>query len=208
MREEREITVRIFTERTGFDLPLGGLFGAVPMDFLPGADEEPDTDLPDEPDDEEPDDEGSSADEPTEEEPEGEPFPVEDTTLSKEEDAPEKSEFFATGKLVETDDRLEIVYEESVLTGMEGSLTTVGFSKSTPDVVTMVRQGFVNTALVFEQGKRHISVYQTPFSEFELCVSALSVQNLLLREGVIHLDYVTELHGARTERCKMDIIIG
>ena len=34
MREEHEITVRIDTERTGFDLPLGGLFGAVPMDFF------------------------------------------------------------------------------------------------------------------------------------------------------------------------------
>ncbi len=193
MREEREISVRILTERTGFDMPLAGVFGGIPTDFLPEFDEP----------EEEPE-------EPVEEsEPrEGEPFPTEDTTLSGEGEEPEKSEFFAVGKLVETDDRLEIVYEESVLTGMEGSVTSIGFAKDEPNLVTMVRQGFVDTTLVFEAGKRHITIYQTPFSEFELGVYAVSVQNLLLREGVINLDYITELHGARTERCKMQIIIG
>lgn len=198
MKNEREITVRILTERTGFEMPLGGLFGAIPADLFPGAQELP----------EESDDEAEPTDEMDDDQPEGEPFPAEDTTLSEGDSEPEKSEFFAVGKLVETDDRLEIVYEESVLTGMEGSVTIIGFAKSAPEIVTMVRQGLVDTALVFEAGKRHISVYQTPFSEFELSVCALSVQNLLLREGIINLDYITELHGARTERCKMQIIIG
>ena len=205
MKNEREISVRILTERTGFEMPLGGLFGAIPADFLPGAEDLPEEDLPEDPDDEVA---PPAEEEMNNEQPEGEAFPAEDTILSQEETVPEKSEFFAVGKLVETDDRLEIVYEESVLTGMEGSLTSVGFSKSAPEIVTMVRQGFVDTALVFERGKWHISIYQTPFSEFELSVCALSVQNLLVQEGVISLDYVTELHGARTERCKMQIIIG
>ncbi len=206
MREEREVTIRILTERTGFEMPLGGLFGAMPAAFFQEADGYSGEDYAEEPDDdeEEPTAEGQADGE----QPAGEPFPAEDTTLSNGEEAPEKSEFFAVGKLVETDDRLEIVYEESVLTGMEGSTTTVGFAKTAPEIVTMVRGGLVETTLVFEAGKRHISLYQTPFSEFELSVCALSVQNLLLREGIINLDYVTELHGARTERCKMQIIIG
>ena len=39
MREEREISVRILTERTGFDMPLAGVFGGIPTDFLPEFDE-------------------------------------------------------------------------------------------------------------------------------------------------------------------------
>lgn len=203
MSEEREITVRIFTERQGVDMPLVGFFGQMLNESFAAVgeeppEEEPEEDVPEEEEDDLP-----------EEEPErGEAFPPSGATASDEDAAPEKSEFFAVGKLVETDDRLEIVYEESVLTGMEGSVTSVGFSKTEPQIVTMVREGFVNTALVFEKGKRHISVYQTPFARFELSVCALKVQNLLLREGLIELDYVTELHGARTERCKMKIIIG
>ena len=193
MKRECEITVQILTERTGFDMPLAGLLGGAlggnvdlsQIEDLP-ADAEPVGE---------------------DEEPEGEPFTAEDTA-DAEEPAPEKSEFFAVGKLVETEDRVEIVYEESVLTGMDGSLTSIGFAKAEPEVISMVRQGFVDTAMVFEAGKRHITVYQTPFAEFELSVCALKVSNLLLREGVIELDYVTELHGARTERCKMNISIG
>ena len=200
MNEEREITIRIFTERTGFDMPLAGVFGGIPSgDFSPDEDEPPE-DLPEEIE------ENNDPKEP--DAPEGEAFPPEDTALSGEDSEPEKSEFFAVGKLVETENRLEIVYEESVLTGMEGSVTSIGFAKDEPGIVSMVRRGFVDTTLVFEEGKRHITIYQTPFAEFELSVCALSVQNLLLREGVINLDYVTELHGARTERCKMQITIG
>lgn len=123
------------------------------------------------------------------------------------ENEPERSSFFAEGHLVETGDRVEIVYEESVVTGMEGSVTSIGFSRSDPSVVTMFRKGFVNTAFVFEQGVRHICVYQTPIAEFELCVHALAVRNAVLTDGILELDYLTELHGARTERTRMTIRI-
>ncbi len=195
MKTEREISVRIFTERQGVDMPLVGFLGEMLNESLAAMGEPPEEEADEE-------ETGDFPDEGEPEEPDGEFAP------EGENPGPEKSEFFAIGKLVETDDRLEIVYEESVLTGMEGSVTVVGFSKTEPQIVTMVREGFVNTALVFEKGKRHISVYQTPFARLELSVCALRVQNLLLREGVINLDYVTELHGARTERCKMKIVIG
>lgn len=196
MKEEREVAVRIFTERQGVEMPFMGFLGEV-MNELSAFAEEP-AEGEEEPEEPFP-----------EEEPEdGDPSPAEEAPPSGEESAPEKSEFFAMGKLVETDDRLEIVYEEDAFTGMEDSVTSIGFAKNQPEIVTMTRYGLVKAALVFEKGKRHLSVYQTPFSEFELSVCALSVQNLLLREGIINLDYITELHGARTERCKMKIVIG
>ena len=123
------------------------------------------------------------------------------------EEEPERSYFFAEGERTVTEGRVEITYEEDVVTGMEGSVTTLGFDRSSPSVVTMFRTGPVDTALIFEPGVRHICVYNTPFSAFEIVVCALSVKNRLLESGELYLDYLTEIHGARTERCKMKIRI-
>ena len=188
MKKKRPVTVRIETERFGFPFPF--------MPFLN-------------------DDEDETEDFSDALESSGSPSAIdlfdaiadlpEGTKMPSEDEKPERSEFFAEGRLITADDRVEIVYEESVLTGMEGSVTSIGFSRADPSIVTMIRQGFVNTAFVFEEGKRHICVYDTPFSSFEICVHALKVKNRLLDDGIIELDYLTELHGARTERCKMKI---
>ncbi len=180
MSGKQTVSVRILTERYGFPFPF-------PMPFSV-------------PDDDDGDEEEPLADEPSDSD-------ASDLETASGDPEPERSEFFAEGRLVTTDDRVDVVYEESVLTGMEGSVTSIGFFRSDPSVVTMLRQGFVDTAFVFEAGKRHICVYQTPFATFELCVHALAVRNDLLTRGEIELDYLTEIHGARTERCKMKIFV-
>ena len=104
-----------------------------------------------------------------------------------------------------TSKRAELVYHESELTGMEGSVTKIGFDLDTPDLVTMLRGGSVSTALVFEPHQRHICIYNTPFSSFEVCVHTLEVKNDILESGSLYLDYLIEIHGARTERCRMTL---
>ena len=114
-------------------------------------------------------------------------------------------EMFSEGELYITDDRVIIAYDESELTGMEGSHTQVRFEKNMPELVTMMRDGSVNTILVFEQGKRHICTYQTPYMPFEICVFTKSVKNALLENGVIELDYIVEIRGAQAERTQFKI---
>ena len=88
---------------------------------------------------------------------------------------------------------------------VEGSVTSVGFERNNPGLVSMIRTGTVETALIFELGKRHISVYDTPISSFEVCVQTLRVENRLLRDGILQLDYLIEIHGAQAEHCRMTI---
>lgn len=116
-------------------------------------------------------------------------------------------EMFSEGELYITDERVIIAYDESELTGMEGSHTQVRFEKSEPGLVTMMRNGSVNTILVFEQGKRHICTYQTPYMPFEICVFTKSVDNTLLDNGKIELDYIVEIRGAQAERTQFKIEI-
>ena len=131
----------------------------------------------------------------------------EEQELSIEEEPEGPIEMFSEGELYITDERVIIAYDESELTGMEGSHTQVRFERAQAGLVTMMRNGSVNTILVFEEGKRHICAYQTPYMPFEICVFTKSVKNTLLDDGKIELDYIVEIRGAQAERTQFKIEI-
>ncbi|MBR3893885.1 MAG: DUF1934 domain-containing protein [Clostridia bacterium] len=116
-------------------------------------------------------------------------------------------EMLVEGKLVTSEQRVELLYEESELSGMLGSVTTIGFARNAPELISMNRTGTVLTSLVFEAGKRHFSVYDTPLSSFQVCVRTLRVENRLLSEGKLEIEYLIEIHGAQAERCEMSIAV-
>ncbi|MBE6576938.1 MAG: DUF1934 domain-containing protein [Ruminococcaceae bacterium] len=116
---------------------------------------------------------------------------------------PEKTEIKTFGTLTLTDDgRAEVAYEETEASGMEGSKTAVSFDTANPEIVTMTRTGMVSTTLVFEKGKRHHCVYNTPYMPFEVCVKSVNVNNTILQAGTLELDYFVEIRGAKAERTK------
>lgn len=134
----------------------------------------------------------------------GEPVEeLEDEVADEEPEGP--IEMFSEGELYITDERVIIAYDESELTGMEGSHTQVRFERSQPELVSMMRHGTVNTILVFEKGKRHICTYQTEYMPFEICVNTKEVKNTLLDDGRIELDYIVEIRGAQAERTQFTI---
>ncbi len=121
-----------------------------------------------------------------------------------EEDAIELS---TEGVMKVDENKIELVYEESELTGMEGSTTTVYFELGNPGFVTIYRTGSVSTSLVFEKGKRHHCAYNTPIMPFEICVKTIKVENNILTEGRLKLDYVIEIRGAKAERTKFELTV-
>lgn len=128
-------------------------------------------------------------------------FPLEDnndTDVEIDENVP--IELSTEGVLfISKNGKVTLSYDETELSGMDGTKTSVVFDKSDEGLITMMRQGSVNTALVFEQGSRHICVYQTPYMPFELCVHTLKVENRLLDGGRLYLDYIIEFRGAQAE---------
>ncbi len=104
--------------------------------------------------------------------------------------------------------RIEIEYEESEITGLEGSRTKVFFDKNNPSLVSILREGAVSTALVFEEGRRHLCVYETPYFPIELCVSTLSLENTLsYNGGSMHAEYLVEMNGVLAEKTIITISI-
>jgi uncharacterized beta-barrel protein YwiB (DUF1934 family) len=120
---------------------------------------------------------------------------------------PEKMEIKTLGKFKIDGGRAEVSYEESEATGMEGSVTAVSFDMTNTGIVTMIRTGMVSTALVFEKGKRHHCVYNTPYMPFELCVKTFEVKNRIPEDGMLELDYIIEIRGAKAERTKFSMKI-
>ena len=117
-------------------------------------------------------------------------------------ESPEIIEINSLGTLYDDGDRVEVTYEETEATGMEGSTTAVSFLRSQSGIVSMTRSGAVSTVLTFEAGKRYHCVYKTPYMPFEICVRTLKVENLLMTMGTLDIDYVIEIRGARAERTK------
>lgn len=99
-------------------------------------------------------------------------------------------------------DRVTFSYEETESTGMEGSVTALTYLQSSPDVVSMIREGAVSATLVFEEGKRHHCIYNTPIMPFEICVRTKKVVNRLDVNGTLELDYIIEIRGAKAERTR------
>ena len=115
---------------------------------------------------------------------------------------PDVMEIQSFGTMRVADGRVEIAYDETEATGMAGSRTIISFMENDAGIVSMVREGMVSTSLVFESAKRYRCVYQTPYMPFEICVHTRKVENRLLVDGTLTLDYVIEIRGAQAERTK------
>ncbi len=128
---------------------------------------------------------------------------VEET--EEQNDAPDILEINSVANFYEDDERVSISYEESEANGMEGSVTTITFLKTSPETVTMTRDGAISATLVFEEGKRHHCIYKTPFMPFEVCVYTKKVRNGLFTNDLLELDYFVEIRGAKAERTKFTL---
>lgn len=104
------------------------------------------------------------------------------------------------GKYTYDGKRVTISYNETEESGMVGSLTALTFLADEPGIVSMIREGAVSATLVFEEGKRHNCLYNTPIMPFEICVRTKKVVNRLDINGTLELDYIIEIRGAKAER--------
>ena len=73
-----------------------------------------------------------------------------------------------------------IAYDETELTGLAGTRTTVHV---TPDMVKVIRSGLYPSELQLELGKRNVSLYHTDYGDLSIVVSTRSIKNTLTDDG-------------------------
>ena len=82
-------------------------------------------------------------------------------------------------------------YMESEVTGMEGTRTTFRVS---PRKVTLIREGTLNAQMVFEQGKKHLFLYETPYGAMSMGVDTRRLTTGLgASGGDMEIDYTIDV---------------
>ena len=111
---------------------------------------------------------------------------------------PDETELMTEGTMALTEDGMVLSYEESELTGMEGTTTT--FEVKGPRV-TLTRSGAVNSQMVFEEGRQHTSLYETPFGELSVDIQTSELKhNLSERGGLMEIRYSIAVEHTVTGR--------
>ena len=99
-----------------------------------------------------------------------------------------------------------IRYEESELSGMEGTTTELIFSKNEPSLVTLRRTGTVRCAIVMEEHRQHSGVYQTPVMPLDLTVTTHSLTNTITEDGgVLDAYYSIRFGTVTTTRTRLKV---
>ena len=124
---------------------------------------------------------------------------------SLNDDPPEVVELVTEGRLMDCGDAgYTLSYQESEITGLEGTLTTFQVE---PDCITLMRMGEFNSQMVFQPGRRHFSMYNTPYGALSIGIntkkmradldesggqieinSAIEIDHAVAGENAFHID--------------------
>lgn len=111
---------------------------------------------------------------------------------------PDKMSFVTEGTLDRVNNEYIVSYEESEITGLKGTTTIL---KVNGDSITLIRQGNVESIMLFEKGKTHLTNYDTQFGSVMLGITAKNVHvDFCDKGGNIKVDYILEynrLFGGR-----------
>ena len=105
-------------------------------------------------------------------------------------------ELITEGDVIFSEDCVFLRYDESEISGMEGSRTSIELRGNSVD---MVREGDTSVTMHFEKGKHHHSHYQTPYGAISISVFGNSVYHKVNeRGGKVRLDYHIDMDGEQS----------
>ena len=103
----------------------------------------------------------------------------------------DKIELITSGQYTHEGTETVFSYMESEMTGMEGTRTTFRVS---PQQVTLTREGTLNAQMVFEEGKKHLFLYETPYGATSMGVGTRRLKdNLGESGGEMEIDYTIDV---------------
>ena len=84
------------------------------------------------------------------------------------------------GRMKREGDTVYLSYDETEMTGMEGTTTTFAVNK---DHVVLTRTGAIQSQMIFEKGKKNVGLYDLGFGALTIGVKARRLENRLGPEG-------------------------
>jgi uncharacterized beta-barrel protein YwiB (DUF1934 family) len=96
-----------------------------------------------------------------------------------------------------------VVYEETELSGMDGTTTTL---KITKDKVTLLRFGTNKSKMIFEKNKRYETDYNTPYGKILLGIMSTDLAvNMGESGGEVKIKYVLDLNNQRVSNNELHL---
>lgn len=98
-----------------------------------------------------------------------------------------------------------ISYEESELTGMEGTATTIKIDGKN---VFMMRTGKYPSRMLFVEGERHVGVYPTEYGTMTIATYTTRVVNSMTDHGgALQLDYTIEVDNMVNSENHLELLV-
>ena len=124
---------------------------------------------------------------------------------SIDDEEPDSLEFTTDGTYLYHDNVGRLVYQESEVTGMEGTRTSVTVL---PNEVVVDRDGMVKSQMVFKEGIKNSFLYATPFGQATMGVDTRRIRGSLNESGgQIEIDYVVDMEHAVVARNRFQITV-
>lgn len=112
-------------------------------------------------------------------------------------------ELVTPGSFYNKENAYYLVYDETEISGMEGTTTTV---RAEDGYVNLIRFGTTSSNLKFRKGISDVSLYRTPYGVLELTIKPYIVKvNINDDGGEIKLNYELDLGGQ--EKSKNELLI-
>lgn len=109
----------------------------------------------------------------------------------RSEEGEESIELVTNGEFAQDGENVTFSYMESEVTGMDGTRTTF---IAGDDVVTMLREGTINSRMVFQRGRKHVFVYDTPYGSMTMGVDTRRLQLQRSEDQVeLELEYAIDV---------------
>lgn len=117
----------------------------------------------------------------------------------------ELAEFTTEGRMECAGGAGKLIYAESELTGMEGTVTTIAFS---PEGAVLSRVGNLTGRMDFTPGERNTFLYETPFGTATVGLETKRYTSSLTEQGgELDIDYVVDFDHAFVGMNKLHITV-
>ncbi len=104
-------------------------------------------------------------------------------------------ELVTNGTYYKKDEDYYIVYKESEITGLGSTTTTV---KIEPNRVTVIRFGDTQSHMIFEEGEKHISYYDTGVGALTIGISTRQIRKTISEySATLMIDYTMEINNSQ-----------
>lgn len=117
----------------------------------------------------------------------------------------EEVELTSAGRFYRQGEACYLIYDESAVTQLEGTRTTV---KIESGVMKVIRSGRYPSTLVIEPGAKHSGPYSTAYGRVELTVAGRSLDISISDEGgQARAEYDLEVNGGFVSRNTLEITV-